>query len=93
MAGLCSRNVGSSVIGSVKGKVFSVMGPKHFQIDSLGMLSSNDPVKNGRKEFTENCFRSVLCVVTMVPLLIQEWQHRNAAEPWALMDARGNAHS
>ena len=39
-------NFGPSVIGSVNGKVFSVMGPKHYQIDLLGMFSGNDPVKN-----------------------------------------------
>ena len=33
-------------MGSVNGKVFSVMGPNNYQINSLGIFSGNDPVKN-----------------------------------------------
>ena len=35
--------------GSVNGKVFSVMGPNNYQINSLGIFCGNDPVKNCRK--------------------------------------------
>ena len=42
------------------------MGPRNCQINLLGVLSGNDPVKNGRIEFTEKNFRSVMLVVTMV---------------------------
>ena len=38
-----------SVIGSVNGEVFSEIGPKNYQINSLGIVSGNDPVKNCRK--------------------------------------------
>ena len=37
-----------SAIGSVNGQMFSVMGPKNYQIDSLRIFSGNDPVKNCR---------------------------------------------
>ena len=40
---------GSSVIESVNGKVLSVMAQKNHQINSLGIFSGNDPVKNCRK--------------------------------------------
>ena len=43
------RNFGPSVTGSVSGKVLSVMGPKNDQMNSLGVLSGNDPVKHGKK--------------------------------------------
>ena len=36
--------------------VFSVVGPKFYEIDSLGMVSGHDPVKNSRKLCTENLF-------------------------------------
>ena len=36
-------------MGSVNGKVFSVMGPNNYQINLLGIFSGNDPVKNCRK--------------------------------------------
>ena len=51
---------------AVNGKVFSVMGPNNYQVNSLGRFSGNDPVKNCRKQFTENFFRSVMLVLTMV---------------------------
>ena len=38
-----------SVIESVNGKVFSVRGQKNHQINSLGIVSGNDPVTNFRK--------------------------------------------
>ena len=43
------KNFGPSVMGSVNGKVFSVMGPHSYQIYSLRIFSGNDPVKNCRK--------------------------------------------
>ena len=43
-------------MGSVNGKVFLVMGPNNYQINSLGIFSGNDPVKNCKKQFTENFF-------------------------------------
>ena len=36
-------------MGSVNGKVFSVLGPNNYQINSLGIFSGHDAVKNGRK--------------------------------------------
>ena len=36
-------------MGSMNGKVVSVMGPNNYQIDSLGIFAGNDPVKNCRK--------------------------------------------
>ena len=50
---------GLAVIGSVNGKVFSVMGQQHHQISLIGIFSGNDPVNSCRKEFTENMFWSV----------------------------------
>ena len=44
-----SWNFGLSVMGSVNGKVFSVMGPNNYQINSLRIFSGNNPVKNCRK--------------------------------------------
>ena len=75
IAGFCSWNFGPSVMGSVSGKVFSVMGPNNYQINSLGIFSGNDPVKNCRKSFTENVFRSVVLVMTMaIPWQLLFWQ-------------------
>ena len=43
-------------MGSVNGKVFSVMGPNNYQINSLGIFSGNDPVKNlGKRKHTPPC--------------------------------------
>ena len=53
-------------MGSVNGKVVSVMDTKNYQMNSLGIFSGNHPVKNCRKLFTESFFRSVMLVVTMV---------------------------
>ena len=54
-------------MGSANGKVVSAMGPNNYQINSLGILSGNDPVKNCRnKNSLRNVFRSVMLVVTMV---------------------------
>ena len=52
-------------MGSVNGKVFSVMGPNNYQINLFGIFSGNDPVKNCRK-FTESFFRWAMLVMTMV---------------------------
>ena len=41
----CSWSFGPSVMKSVNGKAFSVMGPNNYQINSLGKFSGNDPVK------------------------------------------------
>ena len=41
--------VGPTVIGSVNGKVFSAMGQNFYQIDSLEIFSTNDPVKKCKK--------------------------------------------
>ena len=44
-----------SVMGSVNGKVVSVMGPNNYQINSLGIFSGNDPVKNCRLSAPQRC--------------------------------------
>ena len=49
VAGFCSRNFGPSVLGLLSGRAFSGMGPINYQINLLGILSGNDPVKDGRK--------------------------------------------
>ena len=53
MPGFCSWNFGPSVMGSVHSKVFSVLGPNNYQINSLGILKSE---KNTQRNLTQRFF-------------------------------------
>ena len=57
IAGFCSWNFGPSVMGSVNGEVFAVMGPNNCQINSLGIFSGTIRTEMITNENLEILFR------------------------------------